>query len=101
MKVIATMLKWLALSAMMLLLVASAGAQTAKEFFYLGNDAYQKNDYDAAVSNYTEAIRLSPDRGVAYFSRGQAYFAKSDLDHAIADFTQAIKLGFNNAETYY
>jgi len=49
-------------------------------------------DYDSAIAEYTESIRLNPNDASAYYNRGNAYLGKKDYDSAIADYTEAIKL---------
>ena len=44
----------------------------------------KKGDYDKAIADYTEAIRLNPN-AEAYSNRGLAYRKKGDYDKAIAD----------------
>ena len=48
--------------------------------------------YDRAVDDFTQAIRLRPDNPVAFNDRGVTYMKKGDYDRAIADFDQAIGL---------
>ncbi len=48
-------------------------------------------DYDRAITDYNEAIRLSP-RANFYTNRGDAYQFKKEYDHAIADYNEALKL---------
>jgi lipoprotein NlpI len=63
--------------------------------------AYFRNeDYDHAISDYNQAIKLDPNNAAYYNHRGLAYNANEDYDHAISDYNQAIKLDPNNA-TYY
>jgi tetratricopeptide (TPR) repeat protein len=64
----------------------------AKRYFNLGNDYFDKKDYDRAIVNYTEAIRLDPKYTIAYNDRGAAYSNKNDYNRAIADYTEAIRL---------
>ena len=56
-----------------------------------GIAAYKSKDYDKAIRNFTEAIRLNPDAS-AYYNRGIAYMAKGDNARAIADFEAVLKL---------
>jgi tetratricopeptide (TPR) repeat protein len=49
-------------------------------------------DYDRAIADYSQAIRLDPKYAVAYINRGISYEAKGDNDRAIADYDQAIRL---------
>jgi len=59
-------------------------------------------NYNKAIAEYSEAIRLNPDYAAAYHGRGVAYAEKRDYERAIADFTQAIRLSPNpGAKVYY
>jgi tetratricopeptide (TPR) repeat protein len=51
-----------------------------------------KGDYESAIADYDEVIRLTPDSALAYIDRGQAYSAKADDDRAIADFDHAVRI---------
>jgi tetratricopeptide (TPR) repeat protein len=51
-----------------------------------------KREFNKAVADYTEAIRLDPNYDVAYQNRGRSYFAKRDYDRAIADYDQALRI---------
>jgi lipoprotein NlpI len=51
-----------------------------------------KKDYDRAIADYTEAIRLNPQDAQAFYNRGVAWHFKKDYDRAIADYTEAIRL---------
>jgi len=61
--------------------------------YIYGVKSPRKDDYDRAIVDYTEAIRLRPDYSEAYFFRGVAYQnGVADADRAIADYTEAIRL---------
>jgi len=50
------------------------------------------SDWDKAIADYTEAIRLDADYAHLYlYNRGGAYFANGDYNRAIADFSAAIE----------
>jgi tetratricopeptide (TPR) repeat protein len=59
-----------------------------------------KHDYDRAIADYSEAIRLDPKLVPAYHSRGMVYYFKHDYDRAIADFDRALKLDPKNGYIY-
>lgn len=60
-------------------------------------DAYNnKHDYDHALSDCNEAIRLDPKSPIASTNRGDAYFGKKDYGRAIADYSQAMRLAPDN-----
>jgi tetratricopeptide (TPR) repeat protein len=51
-----------------------------------------KGNFDRAIADLNEAIRLDPKYAEAYSGRGLAYGNKGDLDRAIADYSEAIRL---------
>jgi tetratricopeptide (TPR) repeat protein len=65
-----------------------------------GSAIASKREYDRAIQDYNEAIRLSPSTAYNYRERGKAYYAKRDYDHAIQDFSEAIRLDPNDASAY-
>ena len=54
----------------------------------------EQGDFDKAIADCTEAIRLDPKWAEAYYDRGSAYEKKGDKAKAEADFAQAKKLGY-------
>ena len=55
-----------------------------------GNAHYQQQDYDRAIADYSEAIRIEPSNAGALTNRGHAWYCKQQHDRAIADYSQAI-----------
>ncbi len=72
----------------------AAGVKKAGAYYdYLGGlAALEKGDNDAAITCFTEAIRLDPHLAIAYADRGAAHGRKGDLDKALADCDEAIRL---------
>jgi tetratricopeptide (TPR) repeat protein len=68
------------------------GAGLTAAYASRGNRYDRKGDYDRAIADYTEAIRLNPKLDYAFFRRGWAYAKKNEHDRAIADCSQAISL---------
>jgi len=62
-----------------------------------GSEANKTHDFDKAIANYNEAIRLDPKNATAFSNRGNAYAEKGDTDRAIADYSEAIRLNYPNA----
>ena len=60
----------------------------------------RKADYDRAIQDYGDAIRLNPNDASAYSDRGNAYFYKGDYDRAIQNHDDAIRLNPNFASAY-
>src|ERR1035437_243317 len=81
-----------------------AGQETTKNlsaiYDYRGNAYSTKGDYDRAIQQYDQAIRLDPN-DIVYDARGDAYKKKRDYDHAIQDFSEAIHLNPNDERAYY
>jgi protein O-mannosyl-transferase len=70
----------------------------------LGEVYLRKGDYERAISNYNQALRMNPDfRGANYFyvNRGTAYLMKGDYEMAIADYHQALRIKPNDANAYH
>ena len=60
------------------------------EFFYNRGLAYVDNgQYDRAIADYNEAVRLRPEAKFLS-SRGDSYNYKGDYDRAIADYDRAL-----------
>src|SRR6266566_5168821 len=59
-----------------------------------------KGEYDRAIADYNQAIKLNAKFAAAYNNRGVAHDSKGEYDRAIADYDQAIKLK-PSAEAYF
>jgi tetratricopeptide (TPR) repeat protein len=73
---------------------------TAGTYLDRGLQAMNKKEYDTAIADFTEAIRLDSNNARFYFYRGVAYRSKNDNDRAISDFDNAIRLNPNLANAY-
>ena len=51
---------------------------------------FNKKEFDGAIADYTQSLRLAPRDVIALQNRGHAYQAKQDYDRAIADYSAAI-----------
>ena len=60
-----------------------------------------KGNYDQAIKDYSEAIRLDPGLAPAWNNRGLAYDNKGDYDQAIKDFSEALRLDPGLANAWY
>ncbi len=77
------------------------GINLAMAFYGRGLAYSRKGDYDRAISDYDQALRLNPDLANAFYGRGGAYAYKGDYDHAIQDYNQALRLNPNSAVAFY
>src|SRR5215475_15617591 len=68
------------------------GEKLAEAFNNRGAGYRLKGDYDRAIADYAQAIKLNPKLVAAFVNRGVVHEKKGDHDHAIQDYDQAIKL---------
>jgi tetratricopeptide (TPR) repeat protein len=70
----------------------------------LGEAYLRKGDYERAISNYNQALRINPDYHKVYYfydNRGTAYLMQGDYEKAIADYHQALRINPNDANAYH
>ena len=70
----------------------SQSSKEAKEAELKGEAAMKSGDLDAAIANFSEAIRLNPNCAVAYGNRGFAHENMGKFDAAKADYDEAGRL---------
>jgi len=76
------------------------GKQLAAAYTNRANAYNGKKEYDRAIADQNEAIRLNPNYALAYNNRAAYWNAKGDHDYAIADYSKAIRLNPNYASAY-
>jgi tetratricopeptide (TPR) repeat protein len=75
--------------------------EVADAYINRGQEYYVKKEYDQAVEDATQAIRLNPKGSIlAFGNRANALAMKGEHQRAIEDYTQAIKLDRNYAAAY-
>jgi tetratricopeptide (TPR) repeat protein len=60
-----------------------------------------KGNYEQAIDDFNEAIRLAPKNANAFNNRGVAYRNIGDLDRAVADYDQAISIRPDYLAAFY
>jgi tetratricopeptide (TPR) repeat protein len=72
---------------------------TFEEGYYRRGLEYEtKGEYKAAISAYSEALRLNPGYAISYMQRGLAYANLGQKQQAIADLRTATKMFFENGD---
>ena len=84
--------------------VIQSGKERAKDlataFYNRGNALRNKLEYDRAIADYDQAIKLDSKDYDFYADRGWAYHQKGDFDRAIEDYSRAIGLDPDNARAF-
>jgi tetratricopeptide (TPR) repeat protein len=94
-----------ALLAQATLIPRPVNPQLARNYLLIGNRQYEQEQYENAISSFTEAITINSEYSRAYHNRGLAYYqlAKMAIDmalkidyaqNAIDDFRMAQSLGY-------
>lgn len=73
---------------------------TAQSHYNKGIEYYKQNDFDSAIKELTDTIRLNPNFSQAFVFRGQLYYVKGNYEQAIIDCNQVIRLNPNSAGAY-
>src|SRR5262249_45106229 len=80
--------------------LAELARANPSSYYLQAEPHFTKGDYDKALADCSEAIRLNPQEANSYERRGACYFRKQEFDKAVADFTEAIRLSPKGAENY-
>jgi tetratricopeptide (TPR) repeat protein len=90
------MLKNMVLAAITLALVPGmslpARGQSADDLSKEGTVKIQRGDFDGAIKDFNEAIRLNPNDPTFYILRARAKHFKNDFDGVIKDFDEVIRI---------
>ena len=71
------------------------------DYLVLGHQAYQRQEYEEAILNYSKAIPWNPKEANPYLWRGYAKVAIEKYTEAIDDFDEAIRIGSDEASVYH
>ena len=75
--------------------VANEGAQIddrPRAYAGRGYAWYFKGEYDKAISDDNEAIRLDPRSATSYYNRGNSREAKAEYGQALSDYGEAVRI---------
>ncbi|MBR1277602.1 caspase family protein [Bradyrhizobium sp. AUGA SZCCT0283] len=56
-----------------------------------GSAYYDRGEYDIAIADFNDALRIGPPSGIIFHNRGNAWRSKGEYAKAIADYDQSIK----------
>jgi len=76
-------------------------AQVAHARYQRGTAYVLKTEYDLALADFNESIRLNPTEARVFVSRGGVYLARKEYRRAIADFDEGIRLDPQYAFAYF
>jgi lipoprotein NlpI len=71
------------------------------DYLARGQDLYRLGNVEAAIAEYTQAIKIHPDRPDPYDARGVAKVALGDYRGALADFNTVIQIAPHSGVGYY
>jgi tetratricopeptide (TPR) repeat protein len=77
-----------------------AGTDLANIIFWRGYAYHRQAALDAAIADYTEAIRLDPTIKAPYEARAEVLVAIDQRDRALADLNEVIKLDPKNLQAH-
>ena len=66
--------------------------ENAKQHYQYGVELLEQKDWNAAIREFREVIRLVPDHAGAHFLLGDALWCAGDLDSAVAEFRASLGL---------
>jgi tetratricopeptide (TPR) repeat protein len=66
-----------------------------------GNIYHIKGDYDRALRDYEQAIRLNPANAGAYINRGLSLAEQGDYEAALKDYDEAIRIDPTKDKAFY
>ena len=72
------------------MIIRKQGTKISDAYFWRGRGRMQCGDWEKAIADFSNTIRIQPEHARAYFYRGCCNFALRKLDAANADFDQAV-----------
>lgn len=86
------------------LLPMATFAQNEKELIKKGNEAYNKKEYENAVTNYKQATEKNPVNATAQYNLGNALYKNKKTDEAVQAYDEALSKAVSKedkSKSYY
>ena len=80
------------------LLPSALFAQNEKELIKKGNDAYEKQEYEKAITNYQQVTTKTPANPTAQYNLGNALYKNKKTDEAVQAYDNALSNATSNAD---
>jgi tetratricopeptide (TPR) repeat protein len=77
-----------------------SSAPKADDFFLQADEKLKRADYEGAIADFNQVLRLNPSYEAAYTGRGVARASSGDKKGAIEDLSQAIRINPKNVRAY-
>jgi tetratricopeptide (TPR) repeat protein len=71
-----------------------------EEYYFRGNEKFDSEDYEAAIEDFSESIKLKPD-AATYLKRGRSKAYLADYSGAKSDLIRSIEINPKNWESQY
>lgn len=71
-----------------------------EEYYFRGNEKFDSEEYEAAIEDFSESIKLKPD-AATYLKRGLSKTNLADYSGAKSDFIRSIEINPTNWESQY
>jgi lipoprotein NlpI len=69
---------------------------SAMAYYDRGNAWGDKKEWDKAIADYDQCLKIAPDNAKGLINRGHAYMMKGEYDRAIEDYQAALRINPND-----
>jgi tetratricopeptide (TPR) repeat protein len=70
------------------------------KYILLGDECINNQDYQGAINNYSQALKLNPKNAQIYFKRAEIHHHLGNFQNAINDYSRAIYINPKDAYSY-
>ncbi|NJL12112.1 MAG: tetratricopeptide repeat protein [Microscillaceae bacterium] len=91
---------WTLFFVLAITLSLSVSAQSAEDFFRLGNQAFGQHQYALARADYQKAVEKDPSFSKAYHNLGSVQYLLQEYEAALESFNRAITMAPQDAEPF-